>query len=57
MVDINTLDGVRMTFSNDDIVHFRASGNAPEFSVYTESSTVELAAGLNDFCKGVVSGL
>ena len=57
MVDINTLDGVRMTFSNDDIVHFRASGNAPEFRVYTESSTVELAAGLNDFCKGVVSGL
>ncbi|MDT8316622.1 MAG: phosphomannomutase [bacterium] len=32
-------DGIRMTFRNDDIVHLRPSGNAPEFRCYTESSS------------------
>ena len=45
---VDTTDGVRMVFG-DDIVHVRASGNAPEFRVYTESDTKEQAASL--LCK------
>jgi len=42
---IDLTDGVRMAFG-DDIVHVRASGNAPEFRVYTESDTKERTASL-----------
>lgn len=41
--DINTLDGVRITTTNQQIVHFRPSGNAPEFRCYTESGSQENA--------------
>jgi phosphomannomutase len=39
-------DGVRMTLADGDIVHLRASGNAPELRVYTEAATPEAAARL-----------
>ena len=42
---VDLTDGVRMVFG-DDIVHVRASGNAPEFRIYTESDTKERAASL-----------
>lgn len=35
---IDFTDGVRISFANEDIVHLRPSGNAPEFRCYTESS-------------------
>lgn len=37
-------DGARITFENGDILHFRPSGNAPEFRVYTEAETETRAA-------------
>ncbi len=37
-------DGYRILFSGGDIVHFRPSGNAPEFRCYTESDSREKAA-------------
>lgn len=37
-------DGWRMTFSNDDVVHIRPSGNAPELRIYVESNSNEAAA-------------
>jgi phosphomannomutase len=40
---VNTLDGFRATFANGDIVHLRASGNAPELRCYAESDTAESA--------------
>jgi phosphomannomutase len=49
-VDINTVDGVRMTFENEDIVHLRPSGNAPELRCYTESVSTERAEALNQNC-------
>ena len=49
-IDINTVDGVRMTFENDDIVHLRPSGNAPELRCYTESASTERAESLNQSC-------
>ena len=34
-------DGVRLMARNGEVVHFRASGNAPELRVYVEAQTHE----------------
>ena len=39
--NVNLLDGVRMHFENGEIVHLRASGNAPEFRCYVEAASLE----------------
>jgi phosphomannomutase len=39
VVHANQIDGLRLTFGNGDIVHLRASGNAPELRCYTEAET------------------
>ena len=44
MVHSDETDGWRMTFSNDDVVHIRPSGNAPELRIYVESDSNEAAA-------------
>jgi phosphomannomutase len=46
--NIDLLDGLRLTFENDDIVHFRPSKNAPEFRNYTESETYGKARMLSE---------
>jgi len=43
VVEVNTLDGLRISFANGDIVHLRPSGNAPELRCYAESATPEAA--------------
>lgn len=43
LVAVDYTDGIRMTFGNDDIVHLRPSGNAPELRCYTESDTKDRA--------------
>jgi len=40
-------DGARITFESGSIIHFRPSGNAPEFRVYTEADTEEAAVNNN----------
>jgi len=50
-------DGARITFDSDDVVHIRPSGNAPEFRVYTESSTENRAAANNETAIGIVAKL
>jgi len=45
--NINTIDGLRLTFDNDNIIHFRPSGNAPEFRCYSESDSAEGAKKIN----------
>ncbi len=40
---INTLDGIRCFFDNDEIVHIRPSGNAPQLRVYAHARTQERA--------------
>jgi phosphomannomutase len=37
---VNTIDGLRFTLDNGDIVHLRPSGNAPEFRCYVESDSL-----------------
>ncbi|TGQ66906.1 MAG: phosphomannomutase [Mesorhizobium sp.] len=39
VADIDNRDGVRITARNREVVHFRASGNAPELRCYTEAKT------------------
>jgi phosphomannomutase len=45
---LDLTDGCRMTFTDGTILHFRPSGNAPEFRVYTESDTEALATQRNE---------
>lgn len=40
---VDHTDGLRIYFDNDDIVHIRPSGNAPELRCYSESCTQERA--------------
>lgn len=47
---VNTTDGVRITFSSGEIVHFRPSGNAPELRCYAESGTSKGADALLSLC-------
>jgi phosphomannomutase len=44
---VNRTDGVRVTFANDEIIHLRPSGNAPEFRCYTEAASDARALALN----------
>ena len=37
VTDMDTTDGVRLTLADESIVHFRPSGNAPEFRAYVEA--------------------
>lgn len=50
VLQIDTLDGVRLTVAGtageDEIVHLRASGNAPELRVYAEATEPARAAAL-----------
>ena len=38
-IDINKVDGLRLSYKNGDIVHLRPSGNAPELRCYAESNS------------------
>jgi phosphomannomutase len=40
---MSSLDGVRMLFASGEILHVRASGNAPELRCYVEADTEERA--------------
>ena len=40
---IDVLDGLRVTRADSTIIHFRASGNAPEFRCYVEAHSTEAA--------------
>ncbi|MDP5211626.1 phosphomannomutase [Pseudoalteromonas tunicata] len=38
LVSVDTTDGLRMTLSDDTVVHLRPSGNAPELRCYAEAA-------------------
>ncbi len=52
---IDRTDGVRMTFDNEEIIHLRPSGNAPEFRIYNEADTEDRVKELNDACLKILS--
>ena len=38
---IDHTDGLRLTLTTGDVVHFRQSGNAPELRCYVETDSAE----------------
>lgn len=42
--NINTTDGLRLTFTDGEIIHLRPSGNAPELRCYAEANDQFIAA-------------
>ncbi|WP_434428976.1 phosphomannomutase [Aeromonas veronii] len=49
---VDTTDGLRLTLSNNVIIHLRPSGNAPELRCYAESDSVEGAKSIVNKCLG-----
>jgi phosphomannomutase len=43
IVKINSLDGIRIFFDNDEVAHLRPSGNAPQLRIYSVANTQERA--------------
>jgi phosphomannomutase len=56
VADVSTVDGLRVTFASDEVVHLRASGNAPELRCYTEAASEPRATELNAEALGVLRG-
>ncbi len=44
--NVDTTDGLRITLSDDAVIHLRPSGNAPELRCYAETTSASAAAGL-----------
>ena len=55
-ISVNTTDGVRITLQNDEVVHLRPSGNAPELRCYTEADSEQRAQELNNYCMTIMKG-
>jgi phosphomannomutase len=54
VASIDNTDGLRITFSNGEIAHLRASGNAPELRAYTEAASASRALEINRVCLGIL---
>lgn len=39
VIEINTIDGVRIVFNNGDVAHLRPSGNAPQLRIYSNADS------------------
>lgn len=50
VASIDDTDGLRVTFDNDEVIHLRPSGNAPELRCYVEAASPERAEDLNRQC-------
>jgi phosphomannomutase len=51
---LDTTDGLRVSFTNGEIVHLRPSGNAPEFRCYTEADSEARAMEMRDICMDMM---
>jgi phosphomannomutase len=56
VTDVSNIDGLRITFASDEIVHLRPSGNAPELRCYTEAASEARAIKLNEEALSVLRG-
>ncbi len=54
-LNIDSTDGIRITFDNDEVVHLRPSGNAPELRCYTEAAEEFRAQELNQQCLQILN--
>jgi phosphomannomutase len=53
---LNRTDGLRITFANEEIIHLRPSGNAPEFRCYAEAATDGRAREITTLALAKISG-
>jgi phosphomannomutase len=53
---LDITDGLRITFQNNEVVHLRPSGNAPEFRCYNEADTPGRAREMNGICTKIMAG-
>jgi len=51
IIEVNTVDGLRILFDNQAIVHFRQSGNSPEMRIYAEASSIKAVRSI--ICKAM----
>lgn len=49
VASLSTIDGLQFRIASGDMVHFRASGNAPELRCYVEGSSPDVARQLLDW--------
>ena len=56
LTEIDETDGLRMTFASGEVVHLRASGNAPELRCYNEADDPERVRQLNHDCMALLEG-
>jgi phosphomannomutase len=54
---VDTLDGVRLSLAGDEVVHLRASGNAPELRCYAEAADMARARAIVQAGITVVSAM
>lgn len=54
---LDRTDGLRVTFTNEEVIHLRPSGNAPEFRCYTQAATNDRVLALNGSVLGRVKQL
>jgi len=54
VADVDTTDGVRITFASGEIAHLRPSGNAPELRAYTEADSPGRATAMNRICMEIL---
>ncbi len=52
---LNRTDGLRITFANEEIIHLRPSGNAPEFRCYAEATSDERAREITSLVLAKIS--
>jgi phosphomannomutase len=52
---LDTTDGLRITFDNNEVIHLRPSGNAPEFRCYTEADSEARSVEMNSTCITIMS--
>ncbi len=52
---LDRTDGLRMTFENDEVVHLRPSGNAPELRCYNEAASETRVLVLNTICMEIMA--
>jgi len=53
--ELNATDGLRATFANEEVIHLRPSGNAPELRCYTEAASAQRAAEINAAALSVLA--
>ncbi|RJE76930.1 phosphomannomutase [Pseudoalteromonas sp. MSK9-3] len=53
-IKLNTLDGLRIHFNDEEYAHIRPSGNAPELRCYVEASSKQRA---QDLLSTIIQGL